>query len=369
MLCPNCQANNPETNKFCGMCGSALVRPVESARVEEPVQPIRAYQPVKPEEYRPISGPSLLGLNTTEEEDTSSYLLDEDDQPRQSHAGWFAFTFVALAFVAVVGFLEWRAIQTGRIEFPSLRSFTGEAPKPQDAAAPSAPQAAGLAAQTDDTATQGADGNGRLVGDEEAAKTEPKWGVAPTPSPLSPGEDEAATHAATSEGAKQAAEKRAQTQTADGDAVPVPEPASNNTKNEQAEASKSVEPQKAKASKQVAEKVEPPKDKVAEEVEPDPHQNRMLLAGEKYLYGRGVAQDCDQAVIYLRAAAEEQNAPAMAHLGAMYASGQCVNQDRKAAYSWFARAQLADPKNKWITRNLNMLWRDMSPEQRAAIYR
>lgn len=93
----------------------------------------------------------------------------------------------------------------------------------------------------------------------------------------------------------------------------------------------------------------------------------MLVLGEKYLYGRGVPQNCNQALVYFRAAAEQDNAPAMSHLGAMYASGQCVTMNRATAYSWFARAQNADPGNQWREKNMNMLWREMTPEERASV--
>jgi TPR repeat protein len=107
----------------------------------------------------------------------------------------------------------------------------------------------------------------------------------------------------------------------------------------------------------------------SEEPDADPHANKMLLLGEKYLYGQGVARNCNQALVYFRAAADEDNAPAMSHLGAMYASGNCVTMNRATAYSWFARAGNADPNNQWLTRNLNMLWRDMTPQERATVNR
>jgi TPR repeat protein len=112
-----------------------------------------------------------------------------------------------------------------------------------------------------------------------------------------------------------------------------------------------------------------PKAKPVKAAPPDPRQDSMLVAGEKYLYGRGVPQDCNQALIYFRAAAEKENGPAMSHLGAMYASGHCVTQNRVAAYKWFSRASNSEPNNQWISRNLNMIWREMSPQERASVAR
>jgi len=95
----------------------------------------------------------------------------------------------------------------------------------------------------------------------------------------------------------------------------------------------------------------------------------MLQLGEKYLYGHGVSPNCPQAVVYFKAAAEQNNAPALLHLGAIYASGQCVRQNRSAAYEYFRRAQQVDPDNQWIVKNMDMVLRDMTPQERASLSR
>jgi TPR repeat protein len=127
--------------------------------------------------------------------------------------------------------------------------------------------------------------------------------------------------------------------------------------------------QEDSTTKPVAKSKPAPVRETAAEPAPDPRTNKMLVLGEKYLYGRGVTRDCNQAMTYFRAAAGQENAPAMSHLGAMYASGSCVPIDRAAAYQWFARAENADPGNQWLARNLDMLWRDMTPRERAATNR
>jgi TPR repeat protein len=101
---------------------------------------------------------------------------------------------------------------------------------------------------------------------------------------------------------------------------------------------------------------------------PVPDQGTNLLAeGEKYLYGRGVVTDCRLAVRNFEDAAEAGSAKAMAHLGSMYGSGRCVKFNRVTAYGWFAQAKNADPDNAWLESNMDMLWRNMSPKERAAI--
>jgi TPR repeat protein len=94
---------------------------------------------------------------------------------------------------------------------------------------------------------------------------------------------------------------------------------------------------------------------------------RLLTQGEKYLYGRGVTRNCDQAVVYLKAAANAGNAEARSHLGALYSAGECVPRDRVAAYHWFSLAKKATPENPWLESNLNMLWRDMSSAERRRV--
>ncbi len=90
----------------------------------------------------------------------------------------------------------------------------------------------------------------------------------------------------------------------------------------------------------------------------------LVSTGERYLYGRGVVRNCDQAVSYFNAAAAKQNPQAYSHLGALYATGECVPMDRALAYSWFRRAYAKEPSNHYFERNLTMLWREMTPDEK-----
>jgi hypothetical protein len=100
-----------------------------------------------------------------------------------------------------------------------------------------------------------------------------------------------------------------------------------------------------------------------------PKENDYLVEGEKYLYGRGVLQNCKLAVRNLQAAAKEDNAAALTHLGLMSASGHCMKLDRIAAYKWFTRAKQSDPANPWLDRSLDMLWASMTRRERNAVLR
>jgi TPR repeat protein len=93
----------------------------------------------------------------------------------------------------------------------------------------------------------------------------------------------------------------------------------------------------------------------------------LLAQGEKYLYGRGVITNCELARKNLEGAADGGNPSAMAHLGSMYGSGRCAQFSRVKAYQWFRKAKDADPNNTWIESSMDMLWRNMSRTERAAI--
>jgi Double zinc ribbon len=90
-----------------------------------------------------------------------------------------------------------------------------------------------------------------------------------------------------------------------------------------------------------------------------------LLRAQQYLQGRGgVRQNCEQGLVYLRAATEQNDPAAAVQMGALYASGHCVAQDRVMAYRWFNSAHELDPGNQWIQTDLQQLWARMTPQER-----
>jgi TPR repeat protein len=95
--------------------------------------------------------------------------------------------------------------------------------------------------------------------------------------------------------------------------------------------------------------------------------NTQVDEAERYLRGQGVAQDCSRAISLLRSSAREGNPRAQVKLGALYATGQCVTQDRAAAYQWLMRAQETQPRNSYLQRTMNTLWANMTPEERDRI--
>ena len=89
-----------------------------------------------------------------------------------------------------------------------------------------------------------------------------------------------------------------------------------------------------------------------------------LLRAQQFLQGRGVPQNCEQGLIYLRAAAQRNEPAAAVQMGALYSAGHCVKQDRVMAYRWFNSAHELQPANQWIQKSMDQLWAQMSQQER-----
>jgi hypothetical protein len=85
---------------------------------------------------------------------------------------------------------------------------------------------------------------------------------------------------------------------------------------------------------------------------------------DAFLYGRGAAENCDQAVKYLKAASAKSNAKARSAFGTMYATGHCVPRDLPTSYLWFALALQVDPNNQILEKDLSAVWSEMTPPER-----
>jgi hypothetical protein len=94
----------------------------------------------------------------------------------------------------------------------------------------------------------------------------------------------------------------------------------------------------------------------------------LVTEAERYIYGRGVRQDCDHGLHLLKPAAESSNPKAMISLGALYATGTCTPRDLPTAYRWFALALHKEPDNQALQDDLQKLWSQMTqPERQLAI--
>jgi TPR repeat protein len=90
-----------------------------------------------------------------------------------------------------------------------------------------------------------------------------------------------------------------------------------------------------------------------------------LQRAQDYLQGRGgVQQNCEQALSYLRVAAQANEPAAAVQMGALYATGRCVQRDPVMAYRWFNSAHELEPQNSEIQANIDQLWGRMTAQER-----
>jgi len=93
-----------------------------------------------------------------------------------------------------------------------------------------------------------------------------------------------------------------------------------------------------------------------------------VIEAQKYIYGRGVTQDCERGMRLLKPAAAQANPKAMIEMGALYSAGLCTPHDLPTAYRWFAMALRKDPDNQSVQADLQKLWGEMTqPERQLAI--
>ena len=88
-----------------------------------------------------------------------------------------------------------------------------------------------------------------------------------------------------------------------------------------------------------------------------------------YIKGDGVPRSCEQAMVLLKTAAAKENAPARNRLGSMYATGTCVPANRIEAYRWYSSSLAANPDSDWTQQTRDLIWRQMTPDERAQAQR
>ncbi len=313
-----------------------------------------------------VGGPSFLGLSAGDSTPAGySYLFQEEEE--RSHAGrWVALVLLVIA--AGVLYFKWQPIR----DFVLNTAISHSKPN-----APAGQPPAG----TDQGTTSSSSGSTTLASSDTPQPTI----TTDTPKP-----DQNKQAGSLPNGDKDSATAKTDNSDAaksDSSAVAKPDtsgpPATAGKPDKTAPAKAASEPSRPAAteSKQSAKAQPKQQAKVADDSADDsaddqpatasrksePQVNpggELVMTGEKYLYGRGVARSCDQAVSYFNAAASKQNPQAYSHLGALYATGECVPMDRATAYSYFRRAYAKEPTNHYFEQNLTMLWREMSPDER-----
>jgi hypothetical protein len=332
-------------------------RPVEAQSKREPLIMSRTSLPPNR-----ITGPSFLGLSDEPSlpSHDSSYLLEEDEPRRSSWRAW-----VALAVLAIFGFLiykQWNAIRDGAAAVAAQATGNGGQANEHQKPSPQPPGSVSSASEAQPTTEASSD----------SSQTE----IAQNPPPVSPTDAEQNSVDKPENDQNGAAIKQEQTPAATSDGENA-EPARSSEDIDSAESTSSSEDSESAdtASETATEKPAAAPAKSASKrsapaasAEPQ-FNNAPVEQAERYLSGRGVAQDCSRAISLLRSSAREGNPRAQVKLGALYATGQCVTQDRAAAYHWLLRAHEAQPSNSYLQRTMNSLWANMTAEERDRITR
>jgi TPR repeat protein len=351
--CTECGYENRDPYRYCGRCGKPL----------QPLEPAAA-----PSESAPptVGGPSFLGL-TEEPKRNLDYLLE--DEPHSHHGRMY----VALALLVAAGlFIGWRWHREGypwaeRSATPPAASDT-TSPSPTAPLGPSASESA--SSQARPAAPQNPGESHTIQEDEQKSnvadktKGEPKETQAATQQVQGAPQQTTPAPAASSSAATVPQSKTPE--------LAQPEPTSN-TENDDAALKPESRSAATGTSPEVADNPETPAAPAAKPPKSaapsGTYEDKLAAEGEKYLYGDGVPENCARAQKKLTAAAKSSNVKAQSLLGTMYATGHCVSRDLPTAYRWFAKALHQDPSNARVQQDLEVLWRQMTPDERQAALR
>jgi len=413
VLCSFCGRENPEDYRFCGMCGAELEKPSPAAPPAAPdVFPPRrpapeAYPPRQPEPaespapppQRPeftrssISGPSFLGLDDQRSSTPEfSYLLE--DEPG-SGRGRVVVALLLIALLAGMGWWQVRRYGGTSAVIASLRRMVvrdwGHSVKTQGGEGVPADglnrsKAATVENSTNEKASKpeeiegegkslvpqpvvpksgGAEASGNAAVQnpprqaEQSAAKQPSLESGPSDSQgTSSGGSENGVSRPQSPLPSGADASAAQRQTAEADSR-----ASESTRNSASDKNSEAEDDSDREARQR------PSPASANTQPRSSADDPAVADAERYLYGRGVRQNCGRALSALRPAADASNPKARTLLGAMYATGHCVPRDLPSSYRWFTLALREDPNNVWVERNLQTVWNEMSASEKQRAMR
>ena len=368
--CRSCGSMNSAANRFCGMCGTALeserraadrrsasemAPAVGDSRKPEPIRGERsrsaetvddskdeatsylgAPSPSSPKprsEWVRSSGSSFLGLED-EAPANSDYLLADEEPKRGGGGGRILVAVLILAAVGYLIFKNWDS-PTFAAALSQLHKHTQDASSSAESK-PQPPSAEQPSISTDEAPAP--------------ADTTKQAPPAPAPDVTKPATEPPTAATAPDSTAKTAGE------------------ASKNGSSAETPASDDQDAENTSDSSEPAPKT-PPKANAPSDDASNPSSaaipaQELYERGQAYLNGHGAPQSCDQGVVYTRAAAQQGNPKAAVQMGALYATGRCVSQDRVQAYSWFNEALRNDPSNEYVERSRSTLWAQMTSEER-----
>jgi hypothetical protein len=378
--CRSCGSMNSAANRFCGMCGTALEierresdrrsllaassgtsRKPEPARIDRTraAEPAEAPADSKDEatsylgapapssskprsEWVRSSGSSFLGLE--DEAPSNSEYLFADEEPH-SGGGWRVL--IVLLILAAAGYLifkNWDS-PTFAAALSQLHKHTQDSSATENKPQPSTAEQPSISTDENtppsDAAKQstpaGSDTNQPAPDASKASPTEPPATVSPSDtdakSSNEPDPKKSSTKAAPAKDDEEAIDSAPSEP--DPKAPAAPNPASRAADTESSNPANAAIP-----------------------------GQELYERGQAYLNGHGAPQSCDQGVVYTRAAAQQGNPKAAVQMGALYATGRCVSQDRVQAYTWFNEALRNDPNNEYVERSRSTVWAQMTSEER-----
>jgi hypothetical protein len=346
--CTHCGYDNSPEYRFCGMCGASLAHP--------PATPKAAEKKVASNggngHTENVHGPSFLGL--AEDPKVEFHYLYEDEQPR-SHVGLVVFLLIIFG---AAGYLGWQWRHNG---FPFNR-LTASGSSEQGSPSPS--EVAPAQSQDQQTrAEKPMTGAGDVLPTAPDQKTQPEATGKSTEIPVEGGQPAQSANAASTNAP--ATSSSSSNAPADDNAAAEKTPETKAPeKTQEAKATPPevrAKPRTPKPSPKAARAATAPMPEAGAPAAPDAD---LELAGERYLYGNGLPQNCARAESNLRTAATKGNTKAQTVLGTMYATGHCVGRDLPMAYRWFARALHQEPQNSRIATDLQVLWRQMTPQEK-----
>ncbi|MGA9040950.1 MAG: hypothetical protein WB421_10480 [Terriglobales bacterium] len=338
--CPQCFYENEEQYRFCGMCGTPLPR-LGTTSEEDDVKVGRTSaaaaggkaDPAKERAPVPMTGPSFLGLSQDQNpypDRSLDYLLEDEPEP-----GHKRIYLAVLLLIAAVAMLAWRWRHSGF--FTQTHPTVVTTPNDTTSSSPDASTPATSAPPTEPAPTPSSSSETTTGIPPAQASQAP---TAESAKPADSGQSNAAADNSTASTAKPESPSTA-TATSVPEQKPAPVPAPT-----------------VKASPKI------PKEPKVPSAPPLSAQDMLVAEGEKYLYGNGVPQNCGRAEKSLLLAAQHASSKAESVLGTMYATGHCVGRDLPTAYRWFAKASHQDPSNDRITRDLEVLWKQMTAGER-----
>jgi hypothetical protein len=313
-----------------------------------------------------VSGPSFLGLGGEPARDLD-YLL-EDEEPTSGYKSMSIVLLLLLAGVIYAGW-RWRAEIYPRAAW-ALHRLEEMVPRS------SSPNSSQTASTTSEPPPVSGTESHTITQQDEHSTTPEKTDAAKPQAPAGtavPDSTAATSAASTAHPSTTAAstEPASQTKTpesAESQSRPAAKPEESAAKADEAPADE-AETVPAKTTKPTAAVPKSQKKETQPMASLDNSDEKLVADGEKYLYGNGVPENCDRAQKNLQAAAQRSNSKAQTMLGAMYATGHCAARDLPTAYRWFARALHGDPGNNRLQRDLEILWKAMTPDERQLAMR